>query len=266
MDKVSFTGSTEVGRTVAQQAGHRLAHTSLELGGKNPSIVFPDAVNDDLIDGLLLATRFHRQGQSCTSGSRLLVHADVHDEVLDRLVKKLGDLVVGNPLDEASDIGAIINETQFCGVRDYIVDGTEQPGVNLALGGLPPTDGPLSEGFYHVPTVFDAVEPNWRISREEIFGPVLVVTPWRDVDEAIRLANDTNFGLAAFVWSHDLDRALNTAHRVEAGWVQVNQGGGQVIGQSYGGVKQSGMGREASLEGMLEGFTQTKQINVKLSA
>lgn len=266
VDKVSFTGSTEVGRTVAQQAGHRLAHTSLELGGKNPSIVFPDAVDDDLIDGLLLATRFHRQGQSCTSGSRLLVHADVHDEVLDRLVKKLSDLVVGNPLDEASDIGAIINETQFCGVRDYIVDGTEQPGVNLALGGLPPTDGPLSEGFYHVPTVFDAVEPNWRISREEIFGPVLVVTPWRDVDEAIRLANDTNFGLAAFVWSHDLDRALSTAHRVEAGWVQVNQGGGQVIGQSYGGVKQSGMGREASLEGMLEGFTQTKQINVKLSA
>lgn len=265
VDKVSFTGSTEVGRLVAQQAGRRLAPTSLELGGKNPAIVFPDAVDDDLIDGLLLATRFHRQGQSCTSGSRLLVHADVHDEVLDGLVKKLGELVVGDPLDEASDMGAIINESQFCGVRDYIADGCAQPGVKLALGGLPPSDGPLSEGYYHVPTVFDAVEPNWRIAREEIFGPVLVVTPWRDVDEAIRLANDTNYGLAAFVWSSDLNRALTTAHRIEAGWVQVNQGGGQVVGQSYGGVKQSGMGREVSLEGMLEGFTHTKQVNVRLS-
>ena len=265
VDKVSFTGSTQVGRLVAQRAGQRLAHTSLELGGKNPSIVFPDAVDDELIDGLLLATRFHRQGQSCTAGSRLLVHEDAHDEVLNGLVKRLGQLVVGDPLDEASDMGAIINETQFSSVSEYIADGCAQPGVQVALGGTPPAEGPLAQGFYHVPTVFDAVDPSWRIAREEIFGPVLVVTPWRDVEEAIRLANDTHYGLAAFVWSHDLDRALTTAHRLDAGWVQVNQGGGQMVGQSYGGVKQSGLGREVSLEGMLEGFTQTKQINVRLS-
>lgn len=265
VDKVSFTGSTEVGRLVAERAGQRLAHTSLELGGKNPSIVFPDALDDNLIDGLLLATRFHRQGQSCTAGSRLLVHSDVHDEVLEGLVKRLDQFVVGDPLDEASDMGAIINEAQFASVSEYIADGCAQPGVRVALGGEPPAEGPLSEGYYHLPTVFDAVDHRWRISREEIFGPVLVVTPWREVEDAIQLANDTHYGLAAFVWSHNLDQALTTAHRLEAGWVQINQGGGQVVGQSYGGVKQSGIGREVSLEGMLEGFTQTKQVNVRLS-
>lgn len=265
VDKVSFTGSTEVGRGVARLASQRLAHVSLELGGKNPSIVFPDALDDDLVENLLLSTRLHRQGQSCTAGSRILVHEDVHEQLLDRLVKRLDQLVVGDPLDEKSDIGAIINEAQFSSVSEYLADGCAQAGIKVALGGGAPSDGPLTEGYYHTPTVFDSVKPDWRISREEIFGPVLVVTPWRDVDEAIRLANDTHYGLAAYVWSHNLDAALNTAHRVDAGWVQVNQGGGQVVGQSYGGVKQSGLGREVSLEGMLEGFTQIKQVNVRIA-
>lgn len=264
VDKVSFTGSTEVGRGVAATAGARLAHMSLELGGKNPSIVFPDAVDDELLDGLLLASRFTRQGQSCTAGSRLFLHQDIYDDVLTRLSAKLGALRVGDPLDEASDMGAIINAKQHASINNYLDEGRATAGMKAVLGGNAPVDGALTEGYYHLPTVFSGGRNDFRLSREEIFGPVLVAIPWRDTAEVIRMANDSNYGLAAYVWSHNLDDALNTAHQIEAGWVQVNQGGGQVVGQSYGGYKQSGMGREVSLEGMLAGFTQTKQINVRL--
>jgi aldehyde dehydrogenase (NAD+) len=264
VDKVSFTGSTEVGRGIARDAGERLAHVSLELGGKNPSIVFPGEVTDALIDGLLASSRVTRQGQSCTAGSRLFLHRDVHDEVLERLVARLGGLTVGDPLDEASDIGAVINETQFRSIQGYLDDGLANPSLTLELGGTPPTTGPLAEGWFHVPTVFSGADNSFRLSREEIFGPVVMVIPWTEVDDVVRMANDSSYGLAAFVWSSDVNAALTTAHRLEAGWVQVNQGGGQVVGQSYGGYKQSGLGREVSLEGMIAGFTQTKQINVSL--
>lgn len=264
VDKVSFTGSTEVGRGVGALAGERLAHMSLELGGKNPSIVFPDSVDDDLLDGLLLASRFARQGQSCTAGSRLFLHRDIYDEVLEKLVARLGAMKVGDPLDEASDMGAVINAKQHSQISEYLAEGRSQGGMTAVLGGQTPETGPLTEGYYHVPTVFSGAKNDYRLSQEEIFGPVLVAIPWTDQDEVIKMANDTHFGLAAYVWSHNLDNALSTAHRLDAGWVQVNQGGGQVVGQSYGGYKQSGLGREVSLEGMLAGFTQTKQINVKL--
>ncbi|WP_104088865.1 aldehyde dehydrogenase family protein [Arthrobacter sp. GMC3] len=264
VDKVSFTGSTEVGQGVAAKAGARLAHMSMELGGKNPSIVFPDAVDEELIDGLLLASRFTRQGQSCTAGSRLFLHEDIYDDVLTRLSAKLGALKVGDPLDEATDMGAVINAKQHSAITGYLDEGRATPGMKAVLGGSAPLEGALTEGYYHLPTVFSGVKNEFRLAQEEIFGPVLVAIPWKDTAEVIRMANDTNYGLAAYVWSHNLDDALNTAHQVDAGWVQVNQGGGQVAGQSYGGYKQSGMGREVSLEGMLEGFTQTKQINVRL--
>jgi aldehyde dehydrogenase (NAD+) len=264
VDKISFTGSTEVGRGIASRAGERLAHLSLELGGKNPSIVFPGAVTDELIEGLVTSSRMTRQGQSCTAGSRLYLHRDVHDEVLARLADRLRALQVGDPLDEASDIGAVINETQFDSIRDYLEDGLANPAMHVEVGGLPPTSGPLAEGFFHVPTLFSGGDNSFRLVREEIFGPVVVAIPWTDVDDVVRMANDTAYGLGAYVWSQDLNQAITTAHRLEAGWVQVNQGGGQVVGQAYGGYKQSGLGREVSLEGMIAGFTQTKQINVRL--
>lgn len=266
VDKVSFTGSTEVGRRVAGIAGERLAHVSLELGGKNPSIVFPDVdVDDELLEGLLLSSRVHRQGQSCTAGSRLFVHEDVYDDVLAGLAGALGAQVVGNPLDEATDIGAIISAKQFDAVSGYVQDGLTSNSVETVLDGTAPAGGPVdTSGYFMHPTVFGGADNGWRLSREEIFGPVLVAIRWREVDDVVRMANDTHYGLAAYVWSHDLDGALSTAHALDAGWVQVNQGGGQVVGQSYGGYKQSGVGRELSLEGMLEGFTQTKQVNVKL--
>ena len=132
------------------------------------------------------------------------------------------------------------------------------------MGALPPEIGPLSEGFFARPAIVVAASDDWRLAREEIFGPVLVALRWDDVDDAIRMVNDSHYGLAAFVWSHDIGQALRTAHRVEAGWVQVNQGVGQVLGQSYGGVKQSGIGRGFSLEGMLDSFTQKKSVTVNL--
>lgn len=268
VDKVSFTGSTEVGRHVAVVTGSRLAHTSLELGGKSPTIVFPDAATPDRIeataDGILLGMRFSRQGQSCTAGSRLFIHESVYEIVLEAVARKASALVVGDPLDEATDMGAIINESQHRSVKEYIADGKSQPGVRVILDGEDHSPAGL-DGFYQGPTIFAGVENTWRIAKEEIFGPVLVAIPWKDREEVIAMANDSHYGLAAFIWSQNLTEALDTAHRIDSGWVQVNQGGGQVIGQSYGGYKASGSGREFSLEGAIEGFTQTKQINVKLS-
>jgi aldehyde dehydrogenase (NAD+) len=266
VDKVSFTGSTAVGKHVGEVAGGRLAHYSLELGGKSPNIVFPDAVAenaDATVEGVLTAMRFTRQGQSCTAGSRLFLHADVYDEFLERLAARVGQLRIGDPADEASDMGSIINAKQFDRVRGYVADGKAQDGVRVALDGdaMLPAD---LDGFYAGPTIFAGVENSWRIAREEIFGPVLVAIPWRERDEVIAMANDSHYGLAAFVWCQDLSAALDTAHRIESGWVQVNQGGAQLVGQSYGGYKSSGIGREMSIEGAIEAFTQLKQINVKL--
>ena len=268
IDKVSFTGSSSVGKHVATVAGERMAHVSLELGGKSPSIVFPSAATPDQIEataaGVLLAMRFTRQGQSCTAGSRLFVHEDVYDEFLDVLARHVGALKVGDPLEESTDMGTIISAKQHQTVCDYIEDGKNQPGVRVVLDGAATRPDGL-EGYYQGPTILAGVSNDWRVAREEIFGPVLVVIPWRDVDDVVNMANDSHYGLAAYVWSADLNEAMGTAHRIQSGWVQVNQGGGQVVGQSYGGYKDSGIGREFSIEGAVAGFTQTKQINVKLT-
>ncbi|MDX2158228.1 MAG: aldehyde dehydrogenase family protein [Hyphomicrobiaceae bacterium] len=263
--KLSFTGSTEVGKIIMRAAADRIVPVSLELGGKSPSIVYPDADEDWVVDGIIAAMRFTRQSQSCTAGSRLFLHADIFDSFLQKLADKTSKLKIGDPLDEASDIGAIINEKQFKKVCSYVEEGLGLPGSKVLFGGLPPRTGPLSKGYFAIPTVFANAANDWRLAREEIFGPVLVAIRWTDESEAIRMANDTHYGLAAYVWTKDIGRALRTAHAVEAGWVQVNQGLGQFPGQSYGGVKQSGIGREHSLEGMLDSFTQRKNVTVNLA-
>ena len=262
--KLSFTGSHEIGRTIMEAAAERIVPVTLELGGKSPQIVFPDADEPQVVDGVFLAMRFTRQGQSCTAGSRLFLHESIHDSFLEKLVKKLKSLSIGDPLDESTDMGALINRTQFEKVCSYVEDGIRQKGARLLTGGLPPKEGPLSQGYFMEPTIIGNVRNDWRIAREEIFGPVLVAIPWKEEEEAIRMANESHYGLAAFIWTHDIGKALRTAHRIESGWVQVNQGVGIVPGQSYGGFKQSGFGREYSLEGMLESFTQRKSITVNL--
>ncbi len=263
--KLSFTGSTEVGKLIMRAAAERIVPVSLELGGKSPSIVYPDADADWVVDGVIAGMRFTRQSQSCTAGSRLFLHADIFDSFLEKLRTKTQALKLGDPLDEATDIGAIINDKQFRKVCGYVDEGLKRKDARLVFGGLPPTDGPLSEGYFALPTVFADTSNDWRLAREEIFGPVLVAIPWSEEAEAIRMANDSHYGLAAYVWTHDIGSALRTAHAIESGWVQVNQGLGQQPGHSYGGYKQSGIGREFSLEGMLDSFTQRKNVTVNLN-
>ncbi|HAD87213.1 MAG TPA: aldehyde dehydrogenase, partial [Rhodospirillaceae bacterium] len=262
--KLSFTGSTEVGKIMMRAAAERIVPVSLELGGKSPSIVYPDANEDWVVDGIIAAMRFTRQSQSCTAGSRLFLHADIFDSFLDKLADKTSKLKLGDPLDEETDIGTVINEKQFRRVCGYVEDGLKREDARLVMGGMPPESGPLSEGYFTMPTLFADASNDWRLAREEIFGPVLVAIRWTDEDEVIRMANDSHYGLAAYVWTHDIGAGLRAAHAIESGWVQVNQGGGQLPGHSYGGYKQSGLGREFSLEGMLESFTQRKNVTVNL--
>ena len=265
VSKLSFTGSTEVGKLIMHAAADRIVPVSLELGGKSPAIVFPDSDDERTVEGVISGMRFTRQGQSCTAGSRLFLHRSIHDSFLGRLVERLSALKVGDPLADETDMGSIINAKQFERVCSYIEDGLGQQSAQVLIGGMPPHEGELAEGYFVKPTVFGGVENEWRIAREEIFGPVLVVIPWDDEEDAVRMANDSHYGLAAYVWCRELGRALRTAHRIESGWVQVNRGLGQLPGMSYGGYKQSGIGREFSLEGMLDSFTQRKSVTVDLT-
>ena len=263
--KISFTGSTEVGREIAEVAGSRIAPVLLELGGKSPAIVFPDSDTDEVAAGVIAGMRFTRQGQGCTAGSRLLLHESIFDSFLARLAAMLERMVIGDPLDEKTDIGAIINKKQYKRVCNYIDDGIRNGGT-VVTGGLPAGDGGLPGGFFVRPTVFSGVKPEWRMAREEIFGPVLVAIPWSDEEKVITMANDTHYGLSAYVWCRDISRALRTAHQIDAGGVQINRGFGPIPGMSDGGIKASGFGREHSLEGALDDFTYRKSIVIALDA
>jgi acyl-CoA reductase-like NAD-dependent aldehyde dehydrogenase len=265
VQKLSFTGSTEVGKSIMHAASDRIVPVSLELGGKSPVIVFPDAFEDKTVDGVIAAMRFTRQGQACTAGSRLFLHTSIFDAFLAEMDRKLDAIKIGDPLDEQTDMGTIINRMQFDRVCSYIEEGSHQPGVQVLSRDLPNLAPEIANGYFLPPMILANVRNDWRVAREEIFGPVLVAIPWTDEDDVVRMANDSHYGLAAFIWTHDMSKGLRTAHAIDSGFVQVNQAIPQMPGQSYGGYKQSGMGREFSLEGMLESFTQRKSITVGLN-
>lgn len=257
--KVSFTGSVETGRTVYKAAAEKLIPVTLELGGKSPMIVMDDADLDKAIAGAVGGMRFTRQGQSCTASSRILVHEKLHDAFVKRLIDKVNALKMGDPLDEETDIGTIINRKQFDKVRSYIDIGEKEGATKHELSALP-TDSALADGTFVRPVIFTDVDPNARVAREEIFGPVACVFKFKTFEEALELANDSDFGLAATVWTTDLKTALTATKRLEAGFVQVNQNLVVQPNLSYGGIKLSGLGKEASLESMLEHFTYKKTI------
>ncbi|MEQ9348789.1 MAG: aldehyde dehydrogenase family protein [Thalassospira sp.] len=257
--KVSFTGSVETGRTVYRAAAEKLIPVTLELGGKSPMIVMDDADLDKAIAGAVGGMRFTRQGQSCTASSRILVHEKLHDAFVTRLIDKVNALKMGDPLDEETDIGTIINRKQFDKVCGYIDIGEKEGATKNELSALP-TNSNLADGLFVRPVVFTNVDPDARIAREEIFGPVACVFKFKTFEEALELANDSDFGLAATVWTTDLKTALQATKRLEAGFVQVNQNLVVQPNLSYGGIKLSGLGKEASLESMLEHYTYKKTV------
>ena len=264
INKVSLTGSTDVGKGVMRQAADRIVNTTLELGGKNPQIVFPDCLIDKTVKGIFNGTRVTRQGQSCTSGANVYIHKDIFDEVVTKLAAEAAKLKIGDACDEANDMGAITNRAQYEGVVSYIKKAMEEPDTKLVAGGLPPTEGPLSEGYFALPTIFTGKGNSSILAKEEVFGPVFICIPFETEEEAIAMANETKYGLAAFIWTQDTAKAMRVARDIEAGWTLINGAGGQIAGQPYGGVKESGLGREYCLEGMLESFTELKSVVVSL--
>jgi acyl-CoA reductase-like NAD-dependent aldehyde dehydrogenase len=258
VDKVAFTGSTVVGRRIMQLASSTIKKTTLELGGKSPNIVFEDADMDQAVDGALWATFFH-QGQVCESGTRLLLPESIHDEFVERLVERARQIKLGDPLDHESDMGPLVSAAQRETVEGYVRIGKEE-GATLALGGKRPGGGQFERGFWFEPTIFTDVENSMTIAQEEIFGPVLSVLKFKDDDDAIRIANDSIYGLASGVWSQDPDRCLETAKRLRAGTVWINDFHLINCIAPFGGYKQSGVGRELSGYGLNE-YTEVKHVH-----
>jgi acyl-CoA reductase-like NAD-dependent aldehyde dehydrogenase len=263
VNKVTFTGSVETGKIVYRAAAEKLIPVTLELGGKSPMIVMGDADLDKAVGGAITGMRFTRQGQSCTAASRIFIHSSLHDAFLSKLKAKVDAMVMGDPLDETTDIGAIISVPQFDKVKSYIALG-EADGTAHRCSALP-NDPKLAKGLFVQPVIFTGVTNDHRVCREEIFGPVTALIKFDDYEDAIAQANDTVFGLAASIWTKDLQTALDATQRLEAGVVQVNQNMVVQANMSYGGVKQSGLGKEASLESMLEHFTHKKTIIFSLA-
>jgi acyl-CoA reductase-like NAD-dependent aldehyde dehydrogenase len=258
--KVTFTGSVETGKIIARIAADKLIPTTLELGGKSPMIVMPDADLDRTVEGAVIGVRFTRQGQSCTCASRILVHRSLLDKFLEKLKAKVDAMKIGDPFDDATDIGSIISPQQFKRVKDYVEIGEKTPGGTAHRVGQMTKDTKFAKGLFAQPVIFTGLGNDSRVAREEIFGPVTMLIPFDDFEQAITMANDTTYGLAATIWTKDLAWALQAVSRLEAGFVQVNQNIVVQANLSYGGVKNSGLGKEASLEAMLEHFTLKKTI------
>jgi len=256
VDMVTFTGSTAVGKHVIAASANTVKKVELELGGKNPQVVLPDAVMDRAVDAVVFGVYFN-QGECCNSGSRLLVHESIADEFVGRVVERAREVKVGDPLDADTLVGAIASDEQMATIERLVGEGRES-GAELLLGG----DRLESQmGRYFQPTVFDRVDPTMSIAGEEIFGPVLSVLRFADLDEAVAIANSTIYGLSAGVWTQDIDSAITFARRAHAGTVWVNCWMDGFPEMSFGGYKQSGLGRELG-RSALESFTELKTITI----
>jgi aldehyde dehydrogenase (NAD+)/betaine-aldehyde dehydrogenase len=263
VDKVAFTGSTAVGRSIMQAAASNIKKVSLELGGKSPNIVFADANMDDALRGTLYGI-YMNSGQVCQAGTRLLLQESVKDEFLDRLLERTKTAKVGQPDDPDVMMGPLINEAQLGKVLRYMEIGREE-GASLLCGGGRLSGESYDRGLFVQPTIFTDVRNEMQIAQEEIFGPVLSVLTFKDADEAVRLANDTIYGLAAGVWTGDLNTAFKVSKGLQSGTVWVNAyHSTSIVFMPYGGYKQSGTGREMGHEGLDE-YLETKAVQIKLN-
>jgi len=253
--KLSFTGSTEVGRSLLTTAAQTVTNCSMELGGNAPFLIFDDADLDAAIDGAFLA-KMRNGGEACTAANRFYVHEAVADEFTSRFAGRLAKLSVGPGLDDGTDLGPLVNEDTRSKVAG-LVDRTTAGGARVVTGGR----APERRGYFYQPTVLDEVPPDAGILSEEIFGPVAPVVRFTAQDEAIALANGTEYGLVSYLYTQDLRRALQVAEALEAGMVGINRGVVSDPAAPFGGVKQSGLGREGAHDGLLE-FTETKYIAV----
>lgn len=261
IDIVSFTGSTDVGKQIMVAAAGNLKKVSLELGGKSPNIVFADADFEAAVDHALFGI-FFGAGQVCSAGSRILVEASIYDKFVDRMVERASQIKVGPGNDPNSEMGAITSQKQVDTILKYIEIGKNE-GATLALGGNRLTEGGLDKGFFIEPTIFTNVTPDMRIVREEIFGPVAVIQKFESEEEAVKLANDTIYGLAGAVFTQDGTKALRVIKKVRAGITWVNTYHPTFNEAPWGGYKQSGIGRSLGSYG-LDDFQEVKQININL--
>jgi aldehyde dehydrogenase (NAD+) len=262
INQLTFTGSVEVGTLVAKMAADNIVPVVMELGGKSPNIVFADADLELAVQGVANAI-FQNAGQTCSAGSRLLVERQVHDALLARLVSSAKSMRVGPGVSDP-DMGPIISKRQLETIEGYVKIGTVE-GARIAVGGSRPEDPSLSRGFYYSPTLLDDVAPQMRVAQEEIFGPVLAIISFDELDQAADLANRSQYGLVAGIWTRDINKALSLAARIKAGQVYINTyGAGGGVELPFGGYKKSGYGREKGLEA-LASYTQLKNVCIKFA-
>lgn len=261
VDKIAFTGGTNTGRSVMSAATGNLKKVSLELGGKNPNIVFADADFEAAVDGALFGA-FANQGEVCSAGSRLLVDRKIHKRFVEAMLNKIPNIKLGHGLSEGVKMGPVVSRSHMEKIEGYIASGIAE-GANLVCGGKRPAEKALADGNFIEPTIFDDVTPSMKIAREEIFGPVLAVIPFDTEEEAIQIANDTEYGLAAGVWSRDINRALRVVRELRCGITWINTYHPTFNEMPWGGYKQSGTGRELGLYG-IEEYLETKQVNINL--
>jgi betaine-aldehyde dehydrogenase len=257
VDLISFTGGGEAGRQIMKAAAGNFKKISMELGGKNPNIVFADADFETAVDYALNAVFFHA-GQVCSAGARLLVEASIHDRFVEAVVEKAKHIRLGNGFDEDTQMGPLISAEHLATIEKYIQMGLEE-GATLVLGGKRPQNPELQRGFFIEPTIFTNCHTSMRIVQEESFGPVLTVETFHTEEEAIRLANDSVYGLAGAVWTSDLNRAERVVRQLRMGTTWINDYHPYFPQAPWGGYKQSGIGRELSLIG-LEEYTEIKHI------
>jgi betaine-aldehyde dehydrogenase len=262
VDKISFTGSTETGRRIMEMASSNLKKVNLECGGKSADIIFDDANLEVALPSAVWSI-FRSAGQSCNAGSRLLVQESIYDSFMEEFRNAASRIKVGNGLDPDTEMGPVVSQSQLNRVMEYIHSG-EHEGAHLTLGGNRLVQGNFAKGFFVQPTVFEGVRRDMRIFQEEIFGPVLCVLSFGSEEEAISIANDTKFGLAGDIWSRTLARILRVSQGIRTGTLWVNRHLNPGPEVPFGGYKQSGLGRETGMEGLME-FLQTKHISLQLT-